>query len=79
MHRCTSRPIRGSSDDPIDLVEVVLRSSPVCGACVAVKTRLPAYYVDIALKVLVRVGAIDLEVGPCSSCGQPGAFKARGA
>jgi len=79
MHRSTSRAIRGGSEDPIDLVEVVLRSSPICGACVAEKTRLPAYSVDIALKVLVRVGAIDLEVGPCSSCGRPGAFKARGA
>jgi hypothetical protein len=70
-------PISGGSNDPIDLVEVVVRSSPVCGQCVAEKTRLPAYYVEIALKVLVRFGAIDLDVGPCSSCRRPGAFRAR--
>jgi len=68
------RRISGGSDDPIDLVEVVLKSSPVCGECVAVKTRLPAYYVEIALKILVRVRAIHLDPGPCNSCRRPGAF-----
>jgi hypothetical protein len=75
---CTSprlRPIRGGSDDPIDLVEVVLKSSPVCGECVAVKTRLPAYYVEVALKALVRISAIQLDAGPCASCHRPGAFR----
>jgi len=68
------RQISGSSGDPIDLVEAILNVSPVCGTCVAAKTDLPAYSVDIALKVLVRVGAIQLEVGPCECCHRPGAF-----
>jgi hypothetical protein len=68
------RPISGSSDDPIDLVDAVLKLSPICGTCVAAKSDLPAYSVEIALKVLVRVGAIQLEGGPCECCHRPGAF-----
>jgi len=67
------RSIGGGSDDPIDLVEAVLKGSPVFGTCVAAKTDLPAYSVDIALKVLVRVGAVQLEIGPCQCCHRPGA------
>jgi len=68
-------PIDGGSDAAVDVVEAVLNMSPLCGTCVAAKTGMPAYYVEIALKVLVRIGAIHLDLGPCDACRQPGAFR----
>jgi len=67
-------PIRGGSDDPIYLVEAALKASPVCGTCLAIRTHLPAHDVEIALKALVRIGAIHLDAQSCDSCHRPGAF-----
>jgi len=64
----------GGSDDPVDLVEAVLNTSPVCGTCVAIRTHLPLYDVEIILKVLVRIGAVRLDIGPYDCCHRPGAF-----
>jgi hypothetical protein len=71
-HGASHRP--GGSDDPLEVVEAVVRASPLCGTCVAEKADLLSYDREIALQMLVRIGAIRLDVGPCESCRRPGAF-----
>ena len=60
---------------PVDFVETLLTSSALCWPCVATQSELPDYHVDVALKVLMRTRAIQLDVGPCDACRQPGAFR----
>src|SRR5215470_14645136 len=62
------RQIGGGSDDPTDIVEAGLDGASVCIDCLVFRTGLLRDEVVVALRVLLRVRAVDGDGGVCGSC-----------